>query len=383
MGNVRERDVDFVGAFEGREDPIDHIHEYTLTQNQLSTNMYNRLISCTTGTAFQIVESVPHFNGIEAWRLLNFQYDPKTDARLTALVLSIIGHNIKGKDIQAGLLLWEAQLLSLERDHQEQFSPKIKRALLMNVLPTSVQTRIMEHLDRLKTYKEVREKIVTLCHNVDDADIGNVDANDAPQDQWEGWWQDDNFGWREPEAPPAEDPDIQGLADMRCHVSGGLGHMARHCATPNPKGGGKGGKAGPGKGGKAGVKRSPKCLGKEVRNSHLWCTTCNKVGRLQDRCCVTFPDLQRKKKVQGVDGGEEEGGLIQGFQIAAIDTCACNTFEHVPLSNNQHQDHFEDLPPSWSTIVKRSFTQTTAARSGELNLTARSSGDVPIPRLSN
>ena len=134
-------------------------------------------------------------NGIEAWRLLNLQYDPKTDARLTALVLSIIGHKIKGKDVQSGLVLWEAQLLALERDHQEQLSPKIKRALLMNVLPSSVQTRVMEHLDRLKTYKEVRDKVVSLCHNTDDADIGNVhDANDSSPDLWEVWWQDDNFG---------------------------------------------------------------------------------------------------------------------------------------------------------------------------------------------
>ena len=75
----------------------------------------------------------------------------------------------------------------------------------MNVLPTSIQTRIMEHLDRLKTYKEVRDKVVSLCHNIDDADIGNIeDVNQSPsQDQWEGWWQDDNFGWHE--AEPAEE----------------------------------------------------------------------------------------------------------------------------------------------------------------------------------
>ena len=59
---VRECDVDlaeFTWAFEGREEPIDHIHEFTPTQNQLSTNMHNRLISLTTGTAFQSVESIP------------------------------------------------------------------------------------------------------------------------------------------------------------------------------------------------------------------------------------------------------------------------------------------------------------------------------------
>jgi len=162
LNAVRECDVDFadfVETFDNHEEPIDHIHSYDPTQNQLSTNMYNRLIGFTTGTAFQIVESVPFHNGIEAWRLLNLQYDPKTDARLTALVLSIIGHKIKGKDVQSGLVLWEAQLLALERDHQEQLSPKIKRALLMNVLPSSVQTRVMEHLDRLKTYKRSEIKL--------------------------------------------------------------------------------------------------------------------------------------------------------------------------------------------------------------------------------
>ena len=198
LGAVRGCDVDFadfVETFDNREDPIDHISSHNPSQNQLSTNMYNRLIGFTTGTAFQIVESVPFYNGIEAWRLLNLQYDPKTDARLAKLVLSSIGHKIKGKDVQSGLVIWEAQLLALERDHQEQLSPKIKRALLMNVLASSVQTRVMEHLDRLKTYKEVRDKVVSLCHNTDDADIGNVnDANDPPPDLWEGWWQDDNLG---------------------------------------------------------------------------------------------------------------------------------------------------------------------------------------------
>ena len=123
----------------------------------------------------------------------------------------------------------------------------------MNILPTKIQTRIMEHLDRLKTYKEVRDKVVPLCHTGDDTDIGNLDdPNHSPAGglpaagEWEGCWQDEHFGWHEPE--PVEDPlaDIQGLADMKCYVCGGMGHPARSCPTPNPKGSGKGGKAGGG-----------------------------------------------------------------------------------------------------------------------------------------
>ena len=84
LNAVRECDVDWavmVETLEKLDDPIDHIHVYTPTQCQLSTNLYNRLISYTTGTAFQIVESVQNHNGGEAWRLLSKQFDPKTDAR--------------------------------------------------------------------------------------------------------------------------------------------------------------------------------------------------------------------------------------------------------------------------------------------------------------
>ena len=77
-----------------------------------------------------------------------------------------------------------------------------------------------------------------------------MDNDSSGSDSWDGWWLDETGGWREPEQKFSEEPgpDIQGLADMKCHVCGGMGHMARSCATPNPKGGGKGGKA-VGKGG--------------------------------------------------------------------------------------------------------------------------------------
>ena len=139
---------------------------------------------------------------------------------------------------------------------------------------------------------------------------------------------DDNNGWHEPELAEETPLDIQGLADMKCHVCGGMGHMARNCPTPsNPKGGGKGGKAG-GKGGKAGGPKGGKALGKGVRNAHLWCATCNKVGRLKDRCWLTYPDLRKKRKVQGV----EEEVPMMAIQIGAVDTCGiCDSLAHGPI----------------------------------------------------
>ena len=91
-----------------------------------------------------------------------------------------------------------------------------------------MQSRIMEHLDRLKTYAEVREKVVARCQSAgggDDPDCGQLET---PEWQ-EGIWQEEEW----------EDPDVQALANNVCYNCGGSGHLAR--AGPG-KGGGKGGK---------------------------------------------------------------------------------------------------------------------------------------------
>ena len=146
-------------------------------ETQLAASLYSRLIQVTTGEALQLVEMQDRdCNGIEAWRLLCQRYDPHTDARLTRMILTIVNHKIRGKDVQTGLVHWEQMLLSLEQDHGESFSPKVRRALLMNVLPSWLYNKILEHLDRLKTYGEVREKIVSLCHScAEGAELNLVD----------------------------------------------------------------------------------------------------------------------------------------------------------------------------------------------------------------
>ena len=118
---------DLIEGLEGSQEPLDNLSPYSnATQVQQSTNLYNRLLGCTTGVAFQIVESVPLSNGGEAWRLLNNWFDPKTDARLTSLVLSIIGYKIKGKDVHGGLAQWENRVSTPSRDHNEGLSENIR-----------------------------------------------------------------------------------------------------------------------------------------------------------------------------------------------------------------------------------------------------------------
>ena len=74
----------------------------------------------------------------------------------------MINYKVRGKDIQAGIIDWEQQVSSLTKDHGINLDPKLLRALLMNIMPKWMSDKILEHLDRLPLYGEVREKIISL-----------------------------------------------------------------------------------------------------------------------------------------------------------------------------------------------------------------------------
>ena len=50
----------------------------------------------------------------------------------------------------------------LARDHKEVLSEKLRTALMVSILPQTLQERVAEHLDRLTTYNEVHSKIIGL-----------------------------------------------------------------------------------------------------------------------------------------------------------------------------------------------------------------------------
>ena len=77
--------------------------------------------------------------GVEAWRQLCLRFDPQTDASFALLLIGLASFKIgKTQDVQSGLVRWETMLLALERGHSEKLSPKIRRALLLNILPSAL-----------------------------------------------------------------------------------------------------------------------------------------------------------------------------------------------------------------------------------------------------
>ena len=109
---------------------------------------------------------------------------------------------------------------------------QIRRALLLNILPVTIQSRVYEHLDWLTTYEKVREKVTSLVQvgkGPGDVDCGNLNVDEEEQ------WPDDRNWW-----PEEEETDVGAVTpETQCFRCGGRGHITTTCGTAKEKGKGK------------------------------------------------------------------------------------------------------------------------------------------------
>ena len=68
----------------------------------------------------------------------------------------------KGQDFQTHVSKWEGWVNKLERDYKEKMSDMAKIGILISMAPDDLQDTILQHADRLKDYKLVKEKVVGL-----------------------------------------------------------------------------------------------------------------------------------------------------------------------------------------------------------------------------
>ena len=75
------------------------------------------------------------------------------------LMLKVIvpGKIEKGQDIQTVVNRWEGWINTFERDYREKVSDMAKVGILISMVPDEPQDKILQHADRLKEYKLVRE----------------------------------------------------------------------------------------------------------------------------------------------------------------------------------------------------------------------------------
>ncbi len=100
-------------------------------------------------------------------------------------------------DVQVSLVTLEGAVLRPEKDHQEKVSDTIRKALLLNILPKTVQSRVYEHLDMLTTHEIVRENVISLVHvsqGPTGMDCSSVNVDTGEGEQWsyeDEWWPEE------------------------------------------------------------------------------------------------------------------------------------------------------------------------------------------------
>ena len=309
---IRECDTTFATTLvhHERSEEVIKNENLTPTVQQLSATLQARLVSVTAKEALAIVDA-EQGEGIEAWRQLVKRFDPQTDGTFAALLISLVSFKItKTQDVQSELVRWETILMSVERDHSEKLSPKIRRALLVNILPASPQSRVFEHLDRLVDYAQVREKVVTLVQGQKNPDA--MEANNV---------YEEDYRWTEEEEAACiaeeEAMDLANLSLITCHRCKKKGHMARDCKS-SPKGGKARGK---------GTRFMGAYSGKGGSPSGPACPECGKPGHSRDKCWKLHPELtpaKFRKKVQGVEGEEDQLGVIEICSVEPLDPLYCH-----------------------------------------------------------
>ena len=232
--NAKEADAKIYHALKWAEEQIDEILEDQIANyfgeddgTKYATAVYNRLIHHLKGPALTIHQSVVHENGLEVWRALTKRYNPMTPMRGLELMLKTVvpGKIKKNEDVQTKINKWEGHVNALSRDYNEKVSDMMKIGILIHMMPDDLQDHVLQHADRLREYKLVKEKVVTLT----DARMRLKDPN-AMDVGYADYEHENDYEYGNGEEDHQEVGNVG--VDMKCNRCGGIGHRSSQCPTP-------------------------------------------------------------------------------------------------------------------------------------------------------
>ena len=169
-------------------------------------------------------------NGLKVWSLLKKRYDPKTTLRNLQLWLKIMNPGKVKKGHRTSLpksIVGRGVVNMLKRDYGQEVAETAKVGLLILMAPDELQATVLDHGDRLREYRQIKEKMVMLL----DArgQLKDPNAMDIGYSGEEDWTWETELG--------DFDVGAVGRSD-HCYRCGGMGHIANE--WPTPKGNGKG-----------------------------------------------------------------------------------------------------------------------------------------------
>ena len=312
-----------------------------LSQDQIhhSTQLYYILIMLVEGPALTRVINAGHGQGLNAWRALVAEYEPKSAARKVGDLVALLQFDF-GKDIVVGFETFDRLINEYDRKSPIPLQDDVKvGTVLRNLADGPLKQHLLMSLDQLDTYDKLRNEVIRVRHAqmaaagapqpMDLSDVGNAGELDAlgkgkgPRGRGRGGGRGGGQGGR---GGGAGSPIVP---SGNCHYCGKPNHFAANCPQKardlaRQQGGGKqpGGGGGGGKP-KAKAKAKPQAFKGN-------CNRCGRPGHMKKDC-------RAKTHVSGKQLGsleETEADQPEGEEPASGDFGGLffNSFDSPPVA---------------------------------------------------
>ena len=140
-----------------------------------------------SGPALTLHQSVVGENGLEVWRLMKKRYDPKRTLQLWLNIMNQ-GKVEKSQDFFAQVNRWEEWVNIMKRDNGQEVPETARVGLLILMAPDELQGTVLEHTDRFREYRHVKEKMVMLLDargQLKDPDAMDIGSSGEEDWTWE------------------------------------------------------------------------------------------------------------------------------------------------------------------------------------------------------
>ena len=107
---------------------------------KVAAALYHTLVQLLDGRALGIIHLVPRPNGLEAWRALVREYQPRAGGRFAGMLRAILRPEWwqKETDFRRALATWDAQVMQYETQSAEKLSDTIKAAVILEFAPRAL-----------------------------------------------------------------------------------------------------------------------------------------------------------------------------------------------------------------------------------------------------
>ena len=134
--------------------------QLTPDEISLSSQLYYMLMLMCTDRALDKISGAKTGVGIEAWRILCQEYEPKQAARFASDLMRILGYEFNATDLTASLEAWERLVREYEARTEVEIPEFIKAGIIMLRLPSGpVSQHIVLNAASMTSFDKVRKEV--------------------------------------------------------------------------------------------------------------------------------------------------------------------------------------------------------------------------------